>query len=714
MNITYREPTSANCTAYDNKTLKIKNYDADYSLIDSTEVKIYDSSDVLIDSITSSDVGSDTYSYSKYIPIGKRDVEVMVPLGSENLSYRIYNLNFSDSIIIESQMIENYSSTLPELITSATPLIAVNDTFIEFDKAQLWIPKRNLEINTIMHCTDFNYTGGECNSFDLFETDDFEFNETEEYIVLNVTSFDAFGGGAGSTLPNLTQVRIYNVTGLSDTHAGGTLVSSGLNISAIFTADNLYRIEFNITNQGRRWTLDAADVIYHDLLNETWAVNATRDIWYKLDSNAANRTGGTFAGGKVSWNPGLAGYLNAGQTGLFSYVVNITTTIAENYSVFFLLTDTSFNSGSVDYSKFIISDNTVPQLILNYPGADSNVSMTSLNFNWTVFDDSDSILLCNLTIDGALNTTIISSENGVSANLTITGIAYGNHNWSVACADDWNNVNTSDTYSFNVDNIGPVVNIIVPSDFSNITAYAFNLNATSSDAYSDTGTVIFMYRIDDASSWNPACSDDTIPYSCQWNLTGHSDGTQYKILAYGNDSLGNFGMNDSVNNITVDISGPLTNISAPSNFTNISAMTYDMNATAIDAISDVDSVSFMFRENGSAVWQDICSTDMEPYSCPWNLIGLPDANSYEVLAYSNDTNDFISLNSTAFNITIDHTGPSVIIAHPFNFSNISVDHHSLNATADDALVDVDAVTFMYQLADSPGWNFACSDNSDTQ
>ncbi|MBU0757882.1 MAG: DUF2341 domain-containing protein, partial [Nanoarchaeota archaeon] len=164
----------------------------------------------------------------------------------------------------------------------------------------------------------------------------------------------------------------------------------------------------------------------------------------------------------------------------------------------------------------------------------------------------------------------------------------------------------------------------------------------------------------------------------------------------------------------VDISGPLTSISAPANFTNISAVTYDVNATAIDAISDVDTVSFMFRENGSAVWQAICSDDMEPYSCSWDLTGLPDANSYELFAYSNDTNGFIGENHTSYNITIDHTGPVSVITSPQNSSNISVDYYFLNASISDALSSVDAVTFMYQLADSPGWNYACSDDSDSQ
>ena len=49
-----------------------------------------------------------------------------------------------------------------------------------------------------------------------------------------------------------------------------------------------------------------------------------------------------------------------------------------------------------------VTDNA-PTVTLNRPLNNSNLSTSSVNFNWTAIDDYTTTLYCNLTIDGLLN-----------------------------------------------------------------------------------------------------------------------------------------------------------------------------------------------------------------------------------------------------------------------------------------------------------------------
>ncbi len=459
MNITYESQVERACTPLTTKSLNVQNYDDSFVIIENTKINVYNLSNAIIDT------GNGTYF--RYLPGDELKVKVITPFASDNLTYEIFDLNFSGSVNITSQVNENYSYSLPTLITNVTPLIAVNDSQIKFSKAQLIIPKRSLEINTILHCINYNYQTAECLQFELNETDDFEYNETNDYIKFNVTYFDAFGGGPGDTLPNLTEIRIYNVTGLANKHSGGTLIHSGLNTTFNLTGNNIYRVEFAITNEGRKWNIDAEDYAYHNGLNETWQINNTGDIWY-TDGSGANYTGGIFNNGKVEWNLSLGGTYSSGESGTFYYVVNITTDITDWYSVYFVVNDTSKTSGSTDDSTYRIFDVIKPYIILNEPLQEDNLSIGYIIFNWTAVDNTNLNLSCDLLINDAINVSGITTQNNVSTTTNIEIGTSARYNWSINCTDYDGNSNISETRNFTVI-AGPLdIDINISSDNSSI------------------------------------------------------------------------------------------------------------------------------------------------------------------------------------------------------------------------------------------------------
>ncbi|MBN1503288.1 hypothetical protein JW930_07150 [Candidatus Woesearchaeota archaeon] len=475
LNISYgSEDPEAACTDYDDKFLQVINYNEFFVIIEDTQIEIYNfSNNNLLD--------SDNGTYFRYLPLEQLKVHVFAPLSIDNITYTIFDLNYSSSVNLTSEVIENYSYTLPSLITNVTSIVAVNDTLIQYNKTQLKIPTQGLEVNTILHCLDFDYSNAQCQQWELDETGDFEYYNDSSYIYFNVSSFDAFGGGPGDTLPNLTSINIYNVTGLSGTHKGGTLIGQGLNETFYLTPNNLYRAEFVIINDGRKWIIGEEDTAYHNGLNQSWDIT-WGDIWYVDGANATNFTGGNFSNGKVSWNLSLGGTYDSGDTGAFYYVVNITTTHSKNYSVYFYLNDTSKNSGSTDNSAYFVRDIFGPGITLNNPGNEYNFSAGPINFNWTAKDNGPDNLSCDILINDVINQTNITSENNVPRDYSVDNFKSGKYNWSINCTDTSGNFNISDTINFTVIE-GPFdISISISSDNHSIdlnwssAAYAISYN----------------------------------------------------------------------------------------------------------------------------------------------------------------------------------------------------------------------------------------------
>jgi hypothetical protein len=95
-------------------------------------------------------------------------------------------------------------------------------------------------------------------------------------------------------------------------------------------------------------------------------------------------------------------------------------------------------------------DGTAPAIVLNLPVRGDNTSNDTINFNWTATDSVDNNLTCNLTIDGAVNASNISSLNGTPTNYSVSRFDGGTHFWNISCWDDFNNTKVSETRNFTV------------------------------------------------------------------------------------------------------------------------------------------------------------------------------------------------------------------------------------------------------------------------
>ncbi len=113
--------------------------------------------------------------------------------------------------------------------------------------------------------------------------------------------------------------------------------------------------------------------------------------------------------------------------------------------------DTTDNSGTAAANYTLIVDRTPPNITLNGPNSSFNVTEgSSIQFNWTASDNLDSALDCNLSVDGSIQLSGISSPSNQFVNRTAGPFDTGYHYWNVSCIDEAGNTNTSLTNNFTV------------------------------------------------------------------------------------------------------------------------------------------------------------------------------------------------------------------------------------------------------------------------
>ncbi len=176
-------------------------------------------------------------------------------------------------------------------------------------------------------------------------------------------------------------------------------------------------------------------------------------------------------------------------------------------------------------------DKTKPSIELNSPDNDYTTNETVVYFNWTATDNIDTILLCNLTIDGIVNMSDYYSPNGSAVSHDVQGFADGSHSWNVTCWDDATNANTSETRNFSVDTLAPTINITYPVNGSTYYELNLTLNWTFTEDY---------------------------PNKCWYNLNNNATNT---TIADCSDLYANFTAIDSAwNNITMWINDTSNNM----------------------------------------------------------------------------------------------------------------------------------------------------------
>ncbi|MBS3131731.1 hypothetical protein J4212_04830 [Candidatus Woesearchaeota archaeon] len=138
-------------------------------------------------------------------------------------------------------------------------------------------------------------------------------------------------------------------------------------------------------------------------------------------------------------------------------------------------TDNNVDWGNSNFTLTV--DLTKPSFNISHPANNSNFTVGDIDFNFTVFDNFDALMLCNLTVNGTIYHQNFNANNGTLSSKQVTGLAQGIYVWNLTCVDDAGNVNTTALRRFNVIDLAP-----------NTT-----LNAPSNNTMINSSTVVFLH-----------------------------------------------------------------------------------------------------------------------------------------------------------------------------------------------------------------------------
>ncbi|NOZ80359.1 MAG: hypothetical protein GXP63_01690, partial [DPANN group archaeon] len=232
--------------------------------------------------------------------------------------------------------------------------------------------------------------------------------------------------------------------------------------------------------------------------------------------------------------------------------------------------DTLQNQGFNSSNRTFHVDLTAPTIRLVSP-PNTTFLLPNVTFIYNVSEHQSNISSCSLILDGTINQTNSTITLDTPINFTVNRMVDGNHSWQVNCTDYAGNENSSEGRLIRVDGTGPATVLLSPVQGMNVSSASLLLNASIDDSGGiGPNRTQFSYRENSSASWKSVCTvgiDQNAHANCTWDISLLDDRTTYEVRAQTNDSLGNDGGFDTVQNITFDRVSPLVQASSPANNT---------------------------------------------------------------------------------------------------------------------------------------------------
>ncbi len=109
------------------------------------------------------------------------------------------------------------------------------------------------------------------------------------------------------------------------------------------------------------------------------------------------------------------------------------------------LTNATSNTNQSLETRRLTVDNKAPETIAPNVANNTWWNSAAVNFNWTATNTGTSVLYCNVTVDGVINTSTRTAASGVMSNYTVQNLANGMHTWYANCStllNTWNGTGT--------------------------------------------------------------------------------------------------------------------------------------------------------------------------------------------------------------------------------------------------------------------------------
>ncbi len=290
--------------------------------------------------------------------------------------------------------------------------------------------------------------------------------------------------------------------------------------------------------------------------------------------------------------------------------------------------------------------------------------------------------------------------------------------WNVSITPNDGNDDGGQLFSNTVtirDSTSPIVIIVNPAFFANLSSGLQAFNASVTDTESPIDKVFFMFTTNTTPFNITATAHASNNFGADVNLSTIIEGTHI-VTVFANDTVNNV---DNTRTIPIDIdrTAPNITIATPANGQNYSVnsfnQTFNVSLRDPGALTDVKNATFAF-DNASGTGFNVTAVNGSGYwAASYNVSGLAEG-SHVVRIY---TYDFVgNLNNTeTITFDVDFTAPNITPVTPTNGQNFSV--RSFNQTFNvslrdpDSLTDVKNATFAFDNSSGTGFNVTAVNGS---
>ena len=221
------------------------------------------------------------------------------------------------------------------------------------------------------------------------------------------------------------------------------------------------------------YTEPAIDLIYPTpYMNST---TSTIDFTYNMTDNLAEELTCDLNINDTTYDSSIISLTN----GVGSKTVQITDLNDSSYSWNVNCTDQAYNKNTSNTEYFEVKE--PPSITLGDPVPDYRTSNTSMIHYYTPTDNSGAIASCELIINGEVNQTNSSVDESQENNFTIPSLAHGEYNWSVNCTDYSGYEGNSTTKTYNIDVLGPTIELLNPTEGQTFNYEEIYFNWTATD-----------------------------------------------------------------------------------------------------------------------------------------------------------------------------------------------------------------------------------------